>query len=78
MLVNALSLRLERNWLRLLNDDDLLGELRAYEATRLPSGLIRYAAPKDGHDDCAQALMLANWAAEGWTVGQAAFVRFGL
>ena len=36
--------------------DVLLGELLAYQAERLPSGLLRYGAPEGSHDDCVIAL----------------------
>ena len=37
----------------------LLGELQAFEAKSLPSGLTRYAAPEGLHDDCVMSLALA-------------------
>jgi hypothetical protein len=36
-----------------------VGELEAYEAERLPSGLLRYGAPEGMHDDCVMSLALA-------------------
>jgi hypothetical protein len=57
--VDALALALERSDLALLDDPLLLSELLAYEATRLPSGLLRYAAPPGQHDDMVSALLLA-------------------
>jgi len=33
--------------------------LQAYEAERLPSGMLRYSAPEGYHDDCVMALALA-------------------
>lgn len=57
--VDALSLALERGKIRLLNDPVQLGELLAYEGTKLPSGLIRYSAPDGMHDDTVMALMIA-------------------
>jgi hypothetical protein len=78
MIINELSLAIEgrKKQIHLLNDDVLIGELRSYEATRLPSNLVRYNAPKDGHDDCVMALALATFAAEGYMASQAGFVRF--
>lgn len=61
--IDALALALEREALRLLRDDVLLNELLAFEAERLPSGLIRYAAPETLHDDCVIALALAYYGA---------------
>jgi len=67
--IDALALAFERAELRLLNDETLLGELLAYAAERLPSGLVRYSAPEGSHDDCVIALALA-WlgasAPTGW------------
>jgi hypothetical protein len=60
--VEALALAFERGTLRILNDPVLTGELLAFEAERLPSGLSRYAAPEGMHDDCVIALALA-WSA---------------
>jgi len=57
--VDGLALALEQEALRLLDDDVLLSELLAYQAERLPSGLLRYGAPEGGHDDCVIALALA-------------------
>ena len=37
----------------------LLGELLAFQAERLPSGLMRYSAPEGMHDDCVISLALA-------------------
>ena len=61
--IDALALALERGELRLLPDEVLLGELLAYQAERLPSGLLRYGAPEGSHDDCVIALALANYGA---------------
>ena len=58
-LIDALALALERAALRLLPDEVLLGELLAFQAARLPSGLMRYGAPDGSHDDCVIALALA-------------------
>jgi hypothetical protein len=37
----------------------LVGELKAYAATRLPSGTVRYGAPEGMHDDHAMSAALA-------------------
>lgn len=60
--IEALALALERGELRILPDPTLVGELQAFEAQRLPSGLTRYGAPHGLHDDCVMALALA-WSA---------------
>jgi hypothetical protein len=57
--VEALALAFERGELRILNDPVQIGELQAFEATRLPSGLTRYEAPEGMHDDTVMALALA-------------------
>lgn len=59
--IERLQLAMEQGTIRLLNDPVLVGELSAFEATRTPGGLVRYAAMEDGHDDCVVALALA-WA----------------
>jgi hypothetical protein len=57
--IDALALAFERGELRVLNEDVLLGELLAYQAERLLSGMLRYSAPEGMHDDCVIALALA-------------------
>jgi hypothetical protein len=61
--VQQLALAIENGQLTLLDDPVQVGELLAYEASVLPSGVTRYAAPEGGHDDTVTALMLANLAA---------------
>ena len=57
--IEALALAFEKGELRILPDMVLVGELQAYEAERLPSGLLRYSAPHGLHDDCVMALAIA-------------------
>ena len=57
--IDALSLAFERGDIRILPDSALIAELQAYEAERLPSGLLRYGAPEGMHDDSVMALALA-------------------
>jgi hypothetical protein len=57
--VESLSMAFERNQIEVINDPDMIAELQAYEATRLPSGMLRYSAPNGLHDDCVMALALA-------------------
>ncbi len=59
IIVDALALAFERREIAILNDPLLVAELQAFESTRLPSGLIRYAAPEGMHDDTVMALALA-------------------
>jgi hypothetical protein len=49
--IGALALAFERGDIRILNDPVLVSELVAYQAERLPSGLMRYGAPGGQHDD---------------------------
>jgi hypothetical protein len=58
-IINALSLAFERGDLAIVPDVDLVSELQAYEAERLPGGAIRYAAPYGMHDDTVMALAIA-------------------
>jgi phage FluMu gp28-like protein len=57
--IEALALAFERGEIRILNDPALIGELQAFEAKPLPSGLMRYDAPSGGHDDSVMALAIA-------------------
>ncbi len=57
--IEALSLAIERGQLRILDDPTLIAELQAYEAERLPSGMLRYGAPEGMHDDTVISLALA-------------------
>jgi hypothetical protein len=59
-IIEDLALAFENNTLAILDDPALTGELMAYEASRLPSGLLRYSAPSGIHDDCVMSLALAN------------------
>jgi hypothetical protein len=63
-LVQALGLAIERGELTLLDDAVQVGELQAYEAQVLPSGLLRYGAPAGQHDDTVIALGLAYLGAQ--------------
>jgi hypothetical protein len=56
--VEALALAFERGDIRILNDPVLIGELQAFEMSRTPSGMVRYAAPEGLHDDCVISLAL--------------------
>lgn len=66
--IEALALAFERGEIKILPDPVQKGELLAFTSERLPSGLIRYAAPEGMHDDTVMALALA-WAGGG-RVGQ--------
>jgi hypothetical protein len=56
LVIDALALAFERGDIRILNDPVMIGELVAYQAERLPSGLLRYDAPSGQHDDTVMAL----------------------
>jgi len=58
-IIDALALAFERGDISILADPVLVGELQAYEATQLPSGMLRYSAPEGIHDDCVMSLALA-------------------
>jgi len=58
-MVEALALAIERQEIRIIPDPILIGELQAYEAERLPSGMLRYNAPQGMHDDTVIATGLA-------------------
>lgn len=61
--VESLALAIENGALAFADDDrikPLREELLAFEQERLPSGLIRYAAPPGSHDDCVMALAIAH------------------
>jgi len=60
--VEGLALAFERGDIRIIPDPELLAELQAFQAERLPSGLMRYCAPAGQHDDCVMALVIA-WSA---------------
>ncbi len=57
--IEALALAFEQGTIAILNDPVLLGELQAFAAEQLPSGMLRYAAPQGGHDDTVISLALA-------------------
>jgi phage terminase large subunit-like protein len=57
--VEALALAFERGDIRIPDRPILINELQAFEATRLPSGMLRYAAPEGLHDDCVLSLCMA-------------------
>ena len=73
--VDALALAFERGALRIIPDPVLIAELQAYEAERLPSGMLRYGAPAGMHDDTAMALMLAWYNPTPATAGVTSYVQ---
>jgi hypothetical protein len=71
-IIEALALAFEQGSIGILNDPVLLGELQAFAAEQLPGGMLRYAAPGGGHDDCVMSLALA------WSVIRADKRCYGL
>ncbi|HUQ94753.1 MAG TPA: hypothetical protein VM120_23940 [Bryobacteraceae bacterium] len=63
--IEQLSLAFERRTIQIIPDATLIAELQAFSASRLPSGMVRYAAAGGTHDDCVIGLMLAWAAIEG-------------
>ena len=62
-IIDDIALDFERGLIRIPANPALIGELQAFEATKLPnSGLMRYAAPEGGHDDTVMSLALARHA----------------
>ena len=64
-IIQALEMAFERKEIKILNDNEQVNELLAYESARLPSGLVRYGAPDGAHDDTVIALALAWWGIAG-------------
>ena len=58
-LVEDLVLAFERGEIGIFDEPILVNELQAFELDRLPSGMIRYAAPDGMHDDAVISLGLA-------------------
>ena len=54
----------EQGTLKILDDAQLIAELVAFDFERLPSGLLRYGAPRGMNDDCVMSLALAYDAAK--------------
>ena len=63
-LVQSLGLAIERGELTLLDDSVQQSELLGFEASVLPSGMLRYGAPQGQHDDTVIALGLAYLGAQ--------------
>jgi phage terminase large subunit-like protein len=58
-IISALQLAFEQRTISILNDPLVTSELMAYQAERLPSGLMRYGAPEGMHDDIVMSLAFA-------------------
>lgn len=57
--IEALALAFEQGALRIPAVQWLIDELMAYDQERMPSGAMRYGAPKGGHDDGVMSLAIA-------------------
>jgi hypothetical protein len=62
-IISGLQLAFEQGTIKILNDALVTSELMAYQAERLPSGLMRYGAPEGMHDDIVMSLAIAWHAA---------------
>jgi Terminase RNaseH-like domain len=60
-IIEGLCLAFERGAITIPDDPVLVGELQAFEAKPMPSGIMRYSAPAGQHDDCVMSLAFA-WA----------------
>jgi hypothetical protein len=63
-IIDGLALAFEQDAISILSDPIQTGELLSFEQYKLPSGMLRYSAPRGGHDDTVLALALA-WEAAG-------------
>lgn len=68
--VEAFALALEQHAVQIVDDPVLVGELQAFAAERLPSGMLRYGAPEGMHDDCVIAAII-GWYAIGGGLSEA-------
>jgi hypothetical protein len=73
-IIESLALAFETGEVHIPPDEGLIAELQAFEATILPSGVSRYAAPAGMHDDRVMSLALA-WS--GVASSEIGFVEFG-
>ena len=53
-----MALAFECGAVKIPNEAVLIFEMQAFEARPLPSGMMRYAAPEDMHDDTVMALAI--------------------
>ena len=63
--IESLALAFEQGAIRIPAVTWLLDELMAYDQERLPSGTMRYGAPKGGHDDGVMSLAIAWHGVQG-------------
>jgi hypothetical protein len=60
-IIDSLVLAFEQGAIRIPRNPVLIGELSQFQATRLPSGGIKYAAPNGQHDDTVISLALSYY-----------------
>jgi hypothetical protein len=63
-LIEKLRVNIEKGRISFPYIPQLRAELEAYEYNITESGVVRYSAPSNKHDDCVVALALANWVAD--------------
>ncbi len=59
VIIDALSVAFDSGTITIPDNQTLISELIAYEAERLPGGLLRYGAPMGQHDDTVMSLAIA-------------------
>lgn len=62
-IIDGLALAFEQGKIKIVDDRHLVTELQSFEASQLPSGLVKYGAPSGLHDDCVMSLALAWYGA---------------
>lgn len=70
-IIETLAVAFEQGDIRIPPEQWLIDELMAFDQERTVSGLMRYSAPKGGHDDGVMALAIA-WHAVGSQPGRVA------
>lgn len=69
VIVDGMVLALEQSTATLLNDAVATAEMQAFEMERLPSGLYRYSAPENTHDDIVISRCLGLYGITNSNVG---------
>lgn len=73
--IEALALAFENATLRLPDVPWLIDELMAFDQERMPSGAMRYGAPRGGHDDGVMSLAIAWSGIAGGPISEASAVK---
>jgi len=60
-IIEKLVVSIEQRLITFPSIEELLEELRIFQAILSPNRLIKYSAPEGMHDDCVISLGLANW-----------------